>query len=128
MVFSQRTWIKHPLNFRTKSEIISTYLFMDFVFKKLKSYIWYTHIKTINNSFIMDIQAKKLNLIEWLIQIKDESIINTIDSYRKKINTEGAKKVMTIEELYAVLEDSESEYKTGKTTSIEDLKKESENW
>jgi hypothetical protein len=76
----------------------------------------------------MDIQAKKLNLIEWLIQIKDESIINTIDLYRKKINKEDAKKAMTIEELYAVLEDSESDYKAGKTTSIEDLKKESENW
>ena len=76
----------------------------------------------------MDIQAKKLNLIEWLIQIKDETIINAIDSYRTKISTNNQGKTMTIDELYSVLKDSEIEYNTGKTTSIEDLKKESESW
>ncbi len=35
---------------------------------------------------------------------------------------------MTIEELYAELEESENDYKSGRVTSIEDLKNESENW
>lgn len=74
----------------------------------------------------MDIQAKKLSLIEWLIQLKDEAVIDAIDSYRTKLSPYN--KAMTIEELHAVLESSENEYRTGKTTSIEDLKKESENW
>lgn len=74
----------------------------------------------------MDIQAKKLSLIEWLIQLKDEAVIDAIDSYRTKASLYS--KAMTIEELHAVLESSENEYRVGKTTRIEDLKKESENW
>ena len=76
----------------------------------------------------MDLQAKKLSLIEWLIQLKDEAIINKIDTFREKISSYDPTKRISIEELYADLEESEREFKEGRVTSIEDLEKESEKW
>lgn len=76
----------------------------------------------------MHIQAKKLSLIEWLIKLKDEAVINKIDSFRNKVNTYDPTKKISIEELYADLEASENDRKSGRVTSIEDLEKESDKW
>jgi hypothetical protein len=75
----------------------------------------------------MDIQAKKLSLIEWLISLQDETAINKMYSFRKKLAHNPTKKI-SIDELLADLELSEKARKVGKVVSLEQIEKKSVNW
>lgn len=75
----------------------------------------------------MNIQTKKLNLIEWLVSLQDETMINKMYHFRKKLAHNPTKRI-SIDELMVELELSEKARKTGKVTTLEELKKESGNW
>ncbi|MEO5571470.1 MAG: hypothetical protein ABIT08_16950 [Bacteroidia bacterium] len=77
----------------------------------------------------MDIQSKKLSFIEWLVGLKDETLINSLDKFRKKVgNTSIPMNKMNFDELLSDLQKSENERKRGKLTSIKDVEKESVTW
>lgn len=79
----------------------------------------------------MNIQAIKLSLIEWLIQVKDEKIINEMQSIREKEFVGKYKKSLkpfSEAEFTERVMASEEDIKYGRTTSLEDFVKESENW
>ncbi|HKR05042.1 MAG TPA: hypothetical protein VJY62_10430 [Bacteroidia bacterium] len=77
----------------------------------------------------MDIQSKKLNFIEWLVGVKDESLINSLDKFRKKVrSTSKPMNKMSFDDLLNDLQSSENARKKGKLISIEDVEKESAKW
>ena len=79
----------------------------------------------------MNIAAKKGELIEWLVGVEDTSLLEQVDSLKKKAIAaayESKMKPMTSEEYKSMLDKAEEDFKNGRVTSQEDLEKESLNW
>lgn len=81
----------------------------------------------------MDIQAIKLELIQYLLNTEKESLLQKIKELvlkeeNKAIGYTSEKEPLTVELLNAKLERAEEDYKTGRTTTDEDLAKEIETW
>lgn len=79
----------------------------------------------------MDLAAKKVELIEWLTRIEDRSLLEKIEDLKKKNfaeSYESRMKPMTSEQYKSLLDQSEEDYKNGRVTTQEDIKKESDNW
>ncbi|MEQ8645956.1 MAG: hypothetical protein RIC06_02140 [Cyclobacteriaceae bacterium] len=80
---------------------------------------------------LMNIAVKKVELIEWLTRIEDKSLLDQVDTIKKKAiaeSYEAKQKPMSSSRYKSLLDQAEEEYKNGKVTSQEDLEKESENW
>lgn len=79
----------------------------------------------------MDIAVKKVELIEWLARLQDKSLLEKVDSLKKKAVTEAYEaklKPMSSAEYKSMLDQAEDDLKNGRVTSQEDLEKESSNW
>ena len=79
----------------------------------------------------MNIAVKKVELIEWLARLQDKTLLEQVDSLKKKAITEtyqAKMKPMTSAEYSSMLDQAEKDLKNGKVTSQEDLEKESSNW
>ena len=79
----------------------------------------------------MDIAVKKVELIEWLARLQDRSLLEKVDSLKKKAVIEAYEakmKPMTSAEYKSILDQAEEDLKNGRVTSQEDLEKESSSW
>jgi hypothetical protein len=79
----------------------------------------------------MEIALKKMELIEWLIKLNDKSTIKKVEELRNqsvKSRYEAKLRPMSSRAYKSMLERGMEDYKNGRTTSQEDLEKESENW
>ncbi|MDZ7608652.1 MAG: hypothetical protein U5K79_24395 [Cyclobacteriaceae bacterium] len=79
----------------------------------------------------MNIAVKKVELIEWLAGLQDKSILNELESLKKKAvaeSYESRMKPMSSQQFRSIGDRSEQDYKNGRITSQENLEKESENW
>lgn len=79
----------------------------------------------------MTLQDRKIALIQWLTQIHDTSSIEALEKVKAQLLNRGTlvpPQRMTVEELVADIQHSEADIEAGKTISIEDLERESENW
>lgn len=78
----------------------------------------------------MNIEAKKLGLIEWIAALNDERILSQIEFFKNKVSspTFNPSKKMTYEELISELNQSENDFKNGRTVSLEELKEEIKKW
>ena len=79
----------------------------------------------------MDIAVKKVELIEWLARLQDKSLLEKVDSLKKKAVTEAYEakmKPMSSAEYKSMLDQAEDDLKNGRVTSQEDLERESSNW
>jgi hypothetical protein len=79
----------------------------------------------------MDISGKKVEIIEWVATLQDKSLLKKIEQLKKEAIKEAYEaklKPMTKAQLKARAEESNKAIKAGRTTSIEDLQKESDNW
>lgn len=79
----------------------------------------------------MNIAVKKVELIEWLVGVEDTSLLEQVDSLKKKAIAaayESKMKPMTSEEYKSMLDQAEDDLKNRRVTSQEDLEKESLNW
>lgn len=81
----------------------------------------------------MDLQESKLSVIEQLLRVQDAQIIEEVKNLLDKENnpiigysTKG--EPITRKELIHLIEEAEEEYTTGKYQTVEELKKETENW
>lgn len=78
----------------------------------------------------MELLRKKLSLIEWLAALNDESIINKVEEIRKSTfikKYEDSLKPLTEDQLRKRIQASEDDIKYGRTSTLEDIEKESEN-
>ncbi len=77
----------------------------------------------------MDLQTRKLNLISYLAQLQDEKFIDKIERFiLRKQESSTDFKPFTVDELIDRIQQSESNFKTGKFKSQEELEKLSANW
>jgi hypothetical protein len=79
----------------------------------------------------MNIAVKKVELIEWLVGVQDTSLLEQLDSLKKKSIAaayESKMKPLSSEEYKSMLDQAEEDFKNGRVTSQEDLEKESLNW
>ncbi len=79
----------------------------------------------------MELLRKKLSLIEWLAALNDEAIINKVEEIRKSTfikKYEDSLKPLTEDQLLKRIQASEDDIKNGRTSTLEDIEKESENW
>ena len=79
----------------------------------------------------MNIEAVKLSLIEWLAGLRDEKIIKPLQSIREKEfvqDYEKSLKPFSEKQFADRVQASEEDIKYGRTVSLEDFAKESENW
>lgn len=78
----------------------------------------------------MNIEAKKLGLIEWIAALNDERILTQIEFFRSKtaLPDFNPSKKMTYKELLSDIKQAESDFKEGRTVSLEDLKEEIKKW
>lgn len=81
----------------------------------------------------MDLQESKLSVIEQLLRVQDAQLIeevkNLLDKENNPIVGYSAKgEPITRKEFVHLVEEAEEEYTTGKYQTVEELKKEAENW
>ncbi len=79
----------------------------------------------------MNIQAIKQSLIEWLAQLKDEKTIRQLQTIREQSfvkDYEANLAPFTEKEFAERMKASEEDIKYGRTNSLEDFAKDSENW
>ncbi|PIQ47632.1 MAG: hypothetical protein COW03_14290 [Cytophagales bacterium CG12_big_fil_rev_8_21_14_0_65_40_12] len=79
----------------------------------------------------MNIAVKKVELIEWLVGVEDTSLLEQVDSLKKKAIAsayESKMKPLSSEEYKSMLDQAEDDLKKGRVTSQGDLEKESLNW
>lgn len=79
----------------------------------------------------MDISDKKVEIIEWVATLSDRSLLKKLEQLKKEAVKEAYEaklKPMTKAQIKARAEESNKAIKVGRTTSIQDLQKESENW
>ena len=75
----------------------------------------------------MDLMARKLNLIEEFIKINDEKIISRFEAVLRAEDRKDLKP-MTLDEFYAMIDQSVEESKKGQVTSHEKLLEEIKSW
>jgi hypothetical protein len=79
----------------------------------------------------MNLQAHKLNLIETLLGVNDAKLLSRVETF---INAEIAAKrerkiaPMTLEEYHTEIDRSLEDYRAGRMTSHDNLKKEMREW
>ena len=79
----------------------------------------------------MDLETRNLNLISYLAKMQDESLLTKIENYilkRKTKECESDFTPLTIDELMNRIEQSEEDFKKGKSKTQAELEKLSENW
>ena len=78
----------------------------------------------------MDIQSRKLSLIEYLIQIQDETLLDRIEDLMNNVakNNPASFKPFSKEDLIDRANEANADYKNGRITTQDQLKKDSENW
>ena len=79
----------------------------------------------------MDISDKKVEIIEWVAALRDRSLLKKLEQLKKETIKEAYQaklKPMTKAQLKARAEESNKAIRAGRTTSIEDLQKESKSW
>jgi isopentenyldiphosphate isomerase len=79
----------------------------------------------------MNIQAHKLSLIGTLLDVNDAQLLSRVETFLKaEISAAHEKEIvpMTMEEYRAEIERSLEDYRAGRYTSHEDLKKEMLTW
>ncbi len=80
---------------------------------------------------LMNMALKKVELIEWLTRIEDKSLLEKVDTLKKKAMAESYEaklKPMSSSQYKSFLDQAEEEYEKRKVTTQEDLERESENW
>jgi hypothetical protein len=77
----------------------------------------------------MDIAARKLNFVQRFLRLSDE---RTIDKLEKLLYKETSKSddlsPMTIEEFYAMIDDSENDHKNGNVIEAKDILNQIDKW
>jgi hypothetical protein len=81
----------------------------------------------------MDIAAKKLELMDWLLHLEDESKLRQVIAFKANMETDiVAYHVkgypITREEYIGKVQEADERISSGKSTTMEDLEKEIENW
>ena len=72
-----------------------------------------------------------MEIIEWVATLSDRSLLKKLEQLKKEAVKEAYEaklKPMTKAQIKARAEESNKAIKVGRTTSIQDLQKESENW
>ena len=82
-------------------------------------------------SHFMNIQEKKLKLIEEFLRISDEQVLDKLEAIMEKETQKEFTEVvkpMSLNELHEMIDDAKLDYKNGRYTTHEDLKKEVLTW